>query len=286
MSEVLDIDAVPGYRSSRTLRLGVELRRQLRRRRTKLLLGMVAVLPVVLVIAFGMGEEPDPERRGGTFADLAMVSAPNFVVFGFFVAGSFLLPLVVAVLFGETVAGEANWSSLKYLLSIPVPRLRLLRQKALAAGALSALALVLFPATALLVGVIWYGVSDATSPTGDAVPFGTSVVAMAITTAYVVVQLSWIAGFTLFLSVSLDAPLGAVGGGVLVVVLSQILDSITALGGVRDYLPTHHAFDWINVFSTTVDWTDMANGVLLSLGYTALFGALAAWRFARKDITS
>ncbi|MET1074998.1 MAG: ABC transporter permease, partial [Umezawaea sp.] len=278
MSEVQDVDAVAGYRSSRTLRLGVELRRQVRRRRTKLLIALVAVLPVVLVLAFGMGDDPDPDKRGGTFADLAMVSAPNFVVYGFYVAGSFLLPLVVAVFFGETVAGEASWSSLKYLLSIPVPRARLLRQKALASGALSVFALVLFPVTSLLVGVLWYGAGDATSPTGDAVPFGKSLLAVAIATVYIVVQLSWIAGFTLFLSVSLDAPLGAVGGGVLAAILSQILDSITALDAARDYLPTHHAFAWIDVFSTDVDWTGMANGALLSIGYTALFGVLAARR--------
>ncbi|QFZ21205.1 ABC transporter permease [Saccharothrix syringae] len=286
MSEVLDLDAEHGFRPSRTLRLGVELRRQLRRKRTKLLLGLVALLPVVLVVAFGVGGDPDPEQRGSTFADLAVVSAPNFAVFGLYVAGSFLLPLVVASFFGDAVAGEASWSTLKYLLAIPVPRPRLLRQKALAAGVLSTGALLLFPAMSLLVGVVRYGAGDATSPAGDAVPFGESVLALAITGAYIVVQLAWMAGLALLLSVVFDSPLAAVGGGVLAAVLSQILDAITALGAAREYLPTHYAFAWIDVFSASVDWTNMANGTLLSLVYATALGVLAARRFSRKDITS
>ncbi|TWP48809.1 ABC transporter permease subunit [Lentzea tibetensis] len=275
-----------GYAPSRTLRLGVELRRQLRRRRTKMLLALTALLPLLLVVAFGFGETPDTAKRGGTFADLAMVSAPNFVVFGFYVAGAYLLPVVVAVFFGEAVASEASWSSLKYLLAIPVPRLRLLRQKAFVAGWLSLAGLLLFPLCAFLVGVIWYGAGDATSPTGDAVPFGKSVVALCVASGYIVVQLSWVAGLALLLSVVLDAPLGAVGGAVLAGVLSQILDAITALGGVREFLPTHYTFSWIDVFSTDVNWTNMASGALLSLGYCLVFCVFAARRFARKDITS
>lgn len=275
-----------GYSPSRTLRLGVELRRQLRRRRTKLLLGLTALLPLVLVVAFGFGEAPENARRGGTFADLAVVSAPNFVVFGLFIAGAYLLPVVVAVFFGESIASEASWSSLKYLLAIPVPRRRLLRQKAVVAGVLSVCGLLLFPLSSLVIGMIWYGVGDATSPTGDAVPFGRSLVALGIAALYIVVQLTWVAGLALFLSVLLDAPLGAVGGAVLAGVLSQIMDAITALGDAREFLPTHYTFSWIDVFSSDVDWTNMANGALLSLAYCLVFCFLAVRRFAHKDITS
>jgi ABC-2 type transport system permease protein len=275
-----------GYAPNRTLKLGVELKRQFRRRRTKLLLGMTALLPLLLVIAFGMGDAPETAKRGGTFADLAMVSAPNFVVFGLFIAGAYLLPVVVAVFFGEAIASEASWSSLKYLLAIPVPRRRLVRQKAAVAGVLSVIGLLLFPLCAFIVGVIWYGTGDATSPTGDAVPFGKSVLALVIAATYIVVQLAWVAGLALFLSVLLDAPLGAVGGAVLAGVLSQILDAITALGSAREFLPTHYTFSWIDVFSTNIDWTNMANGALLSLGYCLVFCVLAVRRFARKDITS
>ncbi|GAA1033455.1 MULTISPECIES: ABC transporter permease [Amycolatopsis] len=284
-AEVGPDGAVAGYRADRTLRLGVELKRQLRRRRTQLVLAFVAVLPFILVVAFQIGQS-SPNRRSGGFVDLATASAPNFVVLAFFVSGTFLLPMIVALFFGDTIASESSWSSLKYLLAIPVPRHRLLRQKAAVSGLLSIAALVLLPVVSLLVGIIWYGAGDAISPTGDAVSFGDSLLALLMSTVYIVVQLAWVAGLALLLSVSTEAPLGAVGGTVLVAILSQILDQITALEGLRNYLPTHYSFAWIDLISTDIDWTNLASGVLSSVIYTTVFLLLAGRRFARKDVTS
>ena len=44
-------------------------------------------------------------------------------------SAGFLLVVAVALFCGDTVASEAGWSSLRYLLAAPVPRTRLLRQK-------------------------------------------------------------------------------------------------------------------------------------------------------------
>ncbi|MQA07495.1 MAG: ABC transporter permease subunit [Pseudonocardiaceae bacterium] len=277
--------AVTGYRANRTLPLRIELARQLRRRRTQLVLGFILLLPFILVVAFEIGEA-NPNRRSGGFVDLATASAPNFVVFALFVSGSFLLPMVVALFFGDTIASEASWSSLKYLLAAPVPRHRLLRQKFITSGLLSLLALTLLPAVALAVGVFWYGTGQAVSPAGDAIPFGTSVIAIGLSICYIVVHLFWLAGLALLLSVSTDAPLGAVGGAVLVSILSQILDQITALGELRNYLPTHYAFAWSDLIATDIDWSNMASGALSAVAYGTVFTLLAARRFSTKDITS
>lgn len=283
-TEVGPDGAVAGYRADRTLRLSVELKRQLKRRRTQFMLGFVALLPFILVIAFEIGQA-NPNRSGG-FVDLATASAPNFVVLALFVSGTFLLPMIVALFYGDTIASEASWSSLKYLLAIPVPRHRVLRQKAIVSGILSAIALILLPLVSLLVGVIWYGAGDAISPTGDAVTFGDSLIAMGLATVYIILQLAWVAGLAMLLSVTTDAPLGAVGGAVIVAIVSQILDQITALEGLRDYLPTHFAFSWMDLISTDIDWSNMANGMLSAALYGTVFFLLAGRRFATKDITS
>lgn len=277
--------AVAGYRAGRTLRLGVELRRQLRRRRTQLVLALVALLPVILVAAFEIGEA-SPNRRSGGFIDLATASAPNFVVVALVVSGTFLLPMIVALYFGDTIASESAWSSMKYLLAIPVPRHRLLRQKAMASALLSALTLALLPLVSLGVGIVWYGAGDAISPTGDSVPFGQSLIAIVLTALYIIIHLSWVAALGLLLSVSTDAPLGAVGGTVLISILSQILDQITALGDLREFLPTHFSFAWMDLIATETDWTNIASGAFSAVLYAAVFGLLAARRFATKDITS
>jgi len=277
--------AAAGYRARRTLRLRVELARQLRRRRTQFLLGFLVLLPFLLILAFDLGQS-SPNRRSGGFVDLATASAPNFVVFTLFAAGSFLLPMIVALFFGDTIASEASWSSLKYLLAMPIPRGRLLRQKALASATLSLFALALLPAVALAAGMVRYGAGEAVSPTGDAVPFDTAVLAVTLSVCYIAVHLLWVAGLALFLSVAVDAPLGAVGGTVLVSILSQILDQITALGSLRNYLPTHYAFAWADLISSDPDWENLTKGAFSAVTFAAVFGLLAWRRFRTKDITS
>jgi ABC-2 type transport system permease protein len=277
--------SVAGYRAGRTLRLRVELTRQLRRRRTQLMLGLLVLLPFVLVIAFEIGSN-NPNQGSSGFVALATASAPNFVVFALFVSGTFLLPMIVAIFFGDTIASEASWSSLKYLLAMPIPRYRLIRQKAAASGLLALFALVLLPLVSLIVGMIWYGAGEAVSPTGDAISFSDGVLAITGSTVYIAVNLLWVAGLALFLSTSTDAPLGAVGGTVLVAIISQILDQITALGDLRNYLPTHYAFSWSDLISTDIDWSEMTRGAFSAVAYAAFFGFLAVRRFARKDITS
>lgn len=277
--------AAVGYRAQRTLPVRVELARQLRRRRTQIALGFLVVLPFLLLIAFKIGNG-NSNRNSGQFVDLATQSGANFTVFAMFASASFLLVVVVALFFGDTVASEASWSSLKYLLAVPVPRGRLLRQKAVVSGLLSVAGLILLPVVSLVVGLLWYGSGDLVGPTGEALTFGSAIGKIALSTAYLAIQLLWVAGLALLLSVSTDAPLGAVGGAVLVSILSQILDSITALGGLREYLPTHYQYAWADLFSSSVDWSNIVRGVLSALIYGVVFLAIGVRRFARKDITS
>jgi len=275
----------PGYRAGRTLRLRVELARQLYRRRTQVALGLVMLLPVLLWLAFQLSR-PGPATGSLTLVDLAKGSGPNFTVFALFASSTFLLVVVVALFFGDTVASEASWSSLRYLLAIPVPRMRLLRQKAIVAAGLSLLAIVLLPAVSLLVGSLAYGATDLVSPTGESLTYWQAAGRILLAAVYLALHLSWVAGLALLLSVTTDAPLGAVGGAVMTSILSQILDTITALEGLRDYLPTHYGPAWADLLAGEIDWADMTRGVFSALAYCAVFCALAGWRFARKDITS
>ena len=277
--------AAAGYRPGRTLRLRVESVRQLRRRRTHLSLGFLVLLPFILLLAFELGSDGSG-NRSGTLVDLATTSGGNFTIFTLFAATGFLLVVVIALFFGDTVASEASWSSLRYLLAAPVPRARLLAQKAMVSALLSLLALTVLPAVALGVGVAFYGSGDTLSPTGESMPFGSTVARLALAVGYLAVHLSWVAMLALLLSVTTDAPLGAVGGTVLLSILSQILDSITALGDLRDYLPTHYAYAWSDGLSADIDWSEMTRGAFSAVAYAAVFGLLAWRRFGTKDITS
>ncbi len=277
-----------GYRPARTLPFGVEFRRQLKRRRTQFTLGFMVLLPIILAIAFSLGGTGSRSNNGAraSIVDLAKNGAGNFAMVTLIFSASFLLIVVISLFFGDTIASEASWSSLRYLLALPVPRIRLLRQKVLVAGTLSLIAILLLPVTAMLLGGILYGFGPLSTPVGDQLDMGATIARLAIVVVFMAVQLSWVAGLAFFLSTSTDAPLGAVGGAVLLTILSQILDQISALGDIRNYLPTHYAFAWTGTLADPIRWDDMVRGGFSGLAYAVLFFSLGALRFRRKDITS
>ncbi|GAA4480925.1 ABC transporter permease subunit [Rhodococcus olei] len=275
----------PGYRARRTLPLRTELVRQCKRRRTHVALGFLAALPLVLMLAFAIGG--GGSSTGTTdLIELATRGGVNFTVFTLLMSVGFLLIVVVALFFGDAVASEASWSSLRYLLAIPVPRSRLLQQKAIVSAVLSVAALLLLVGVALAAGTAAYGTGPLVTPFGDSLGYAEAVGRLAAGLGYVAVNLTWVAGLALLLSVLTDAPLGAVGGTVMVSILVQILDQITALGHWRDYLPGHFSFAWTRFLAPTVDWHDVVVGSFSALAYATVFAAAAWLRFARKDITS
>ncbi|MGN6088615.1 MAG: ABC transporter permease [Actinomycetes bacterium] len=271
---------------SRRLPFPVELRRQLRRRRTQLTFAFLVLLPFLLVLAFTLGGDTGSRRGGPSLVDLATAGAGNFVLFTLFVATGFLLVVVVALFHGDTVASEASWSSLRYLLAIPVPRARLLRQKLLVALTTSAIALVLLPLVALLLGGAVYGWGPVRSPLGTSLPLAEALPRLAVVVGYIALTLLVVAALAFLLGVWTDAPLGAVGGAVLLVILSNILDAVTALGDLRNALPTHYQYAWLDALSPTIVWDQMVRGALWSLAYAVVLTAAAFWHFQRKDITS
>ena len=274
-----------GYRARRTLGLRVEARRQLGRRRTQIALGFLVVLPFLLVAAFTLGND-NSGSGAPALVDLATEGAANFTMFTLFVSSGFLLVVVVALFAGDTVASEASWSSLRYLLAIPVPRSDLLRRKLIVALGYCGLALVLLPAVAYLAGGAFFGWAPLRSPLGGTIDGLEILVRIAVAVGFIGISLLFVAALAFLVGVWTDAPLGAVGGAVLLVILSNILDAVTALGDWRRFLPTHYSLAWTDVLGPQITWDGMARGALWSIGYSVVLLASAWWHFERKDITS
>ncbi len=268
-----------------SLPLSAEIGRQLRRRRTIGIFIVLAVLPLVLLLAFWLGNDgSDSSERG--FVDLAQESGANLVIFTLFASTSFLLIVIVALFAGDTVPSEASWASLRYLLAAPVRRERLLRQKLVVAALSSVVALVFLPAWTLVVGGIAYGWGPYVGPTGTQIGWPEFAGRLVIIVGYLLVELSVVGAFAFMLGVLTDAPLAAVGGAVLLMILCAILDSITALGSIRNGLPGHYAYAWRDALAPTLNYSDMITGALWSVGYAIIAIWVAFWYFLRKDITS
>ena len=122
----------PSYSPSATLGIRVEFIRQIKRRRTLVSFLLVIALPLIVVAAVTLGPSADGNgggaRGGGGFGDggldligLATSGAWNFTLTMLLFSSGFLLLIIAAMFMGDTVASEASWSTLRYLLVAPVP---------------------------------------------------------------------------------------------------------------------------------------------------------------------
>lgn len=265
-----------------------ELLRQLRRRRTVGGLVGIAAVPIVLVLAFlaagPAAAGPDGGDPTGLFR-LATASGLNFALMSTAATAPFLLLAVVALFTGDTVSSEASWGSLRYLLTRPIPRRRLLARKFAVGVMLAAIAAVLVPVSGLIVGTLAYGWGDLQTPLG-AIAAGPALGRLVVIVAYLAWSSVWVAAVAFAWSTTTDSSVGAVAGTIVLVIVVQILDAISALGDLRDYLPVHELTAWIGLLQAAPPWSDLTRGVLLQVPYLVGGLGFAVWWFERKDILS
>lgn len=286
----VSISAPRTYDPRRTLTIRVEFVRQLRRRRTIIAFSVGVLLPLIVVGAVKLG--PSSSGGGGfgggdlDLVGLATAGAWNFSVTMLFFGAGFLLTIIAAMFLGDSVASEASWSTLRYLLAAPVPRRRLLRAKALVGLLLTAITLLILVAASWIIGALAFGTAPLISPLGASFDVTDSWVRLGIISGYIMLALLIPAGLAFLMSVLTDVPLGAVGAAVVIIIVLNILDAIEALGSVRSFLPGEYSNAWVGALGSTVDWDLMAKGAAYSLVLFGIFTLVAVIRFDRKDITS
>ena len=274
----------------RPLPIRVEFRRQLTRKRTLVAFLLILALPLIVVAAVKFGPSSD---GGGGFGDgdldlvgLATAGGWNFALTMVFFASGFLLLILIAMFCGDTVASEASWSTLRYLLISPVPRRRLLFSKLTVALILSAISILILIVVSYLIGLIAFGSGALSTPTAG--PFTETEAFLRILAigTYVFLSLLFAAGIAFLMSVITDIPLAAVGTAVVVVIVSNILGAIEALGTLREWLPTNFANAWIGLLNEEIEWTDIYRGISYSVISFLILITIAVLKFDRKDITS
>jgi ABC-2 type transport system permease protein len=280
-------DVETTYAARATLTVRVEFIRQLRRRRTLVAFLLAVGLPVLVVAAVKFG----PQSRGFGDGDLDLVGLAtagpwNFTLTMLLFASGFLLTIIAAMFLGDTVASEASWSTMRYLLAAPVPRRRFLRAKMIVGLILTLITLLLLVLVAFVIALIVFGSAPLTSPLGGTFDTATSWQRLGIVSAYIGIQLLIPGGIAFLLSVLTDVPLGAVGGAVVIVIVLNILDAIDALGDLRRLLPTDYGNAWTGALSQQIAWGDMAIGASYAVVTFAVLAGIAVLRFDRKDILS
>ena len=196
------------------------------------------------------------------------------------------LPLVVSVVSGDTIAGEANLGTLRYLLVVPVRRGRVLGVKYVAVVSFCLAAVLLVAVTGALTGFVLFPVGPVTLLSGDTISLAAALLRMLLVVLYVGGSMVGLAAIGLFLSTLTEVPIGAMAATLTLSIVAQVLDSIPQLHAIHPYLFSHRWFAFGDLLRNPVPTDQLMLGIGTQAAYAGLFLALAWSRFARKDISS
>jgi ABC-2 type transport system permease protein len=261
-----------------------ELRLIFRRRRNQAGLAVLAAVPILVSVAVKVSsphgnDGPDffsSITQNGLFVALASLT----LELGLF------LPLAVAAISGDAVAGEANTGTLRYLLTVPVQRARLLRVKYAAIALFSLAATLTVTVTGIVMGLALFGGGSMTLLSGTTIGFWDGLGRVLLAACYLAVCFASLGAVGLFVSTLTEQPIGATIAIVIFSTASFIADSIPQISWSHPFLITHNWLAFGDLLRDPMRWTDVLHGLYVAAAYGIVFW-LAAWaRFTTKDVTS
>ena len=257
-----------------------------RRRRTWAMLVTISMIPIFLAIAVKLSGSTLPPGEGPPFLDRV---SQNGMFVGFtamLLAIPLFLPLTIGVVAGDTIAGEANTGTLRYLLVAPVSRARLLLVKFLGASAFALAATFTLMLTGITIGAILFPVGPVTLLSGDVISIPAALLRIFLVAIYVTISLMGLASIGLFISTLTVIPVGAMAATVVVSTVTQILGTLPQLASIHPYLISYYWLGFADLLRNPISLGSFASNALLQLAYIAIFGSLAYGRFTTKDVLS
>ncbi len=261
--------------------LGAELRWVLRRPRTLVLLGVFALVPVLISIGVTVaGDGPGHGLIGAVAGNGLMLPVVAITV-----SLALLLPLAVAMVAADAIAGEAAQGTLRGLLLAPVGRLRLVAMKAFGVLVVATLAVLALAVVGVVAGMLVVGRPDGYLVTLSGTTLGTdeALGRIALVVAWTIGQLAAVGAVALAVSALTEHPS---------VVVASVLGGLIVFG-VLSAIP---ALDWLEPYLLTTGWTasadvlrdpmpldGLATSTLRAACYLAVGAGLTVSRMLRRD---
>jgi len=257
-----------------------------RRRRTWAMLFTISMIPVLLAIAVKLSGSTLPPGEGPPFLDRV---SQNGMFVGFtamIMAIPLFLPLTIGVVAGDTIAGEANTGTLRYLLVAPVSRGRLLLVKYFGAVAFALAATFTLMITGIIIGVILFPVGPVTLLSGDVISIPAALLRIFLVVIYVSISLMGLISVGLFVSTLTVIPVGAMAATVVISTVTQILGTLPQISVIHPFLISYYWLGFADLLRNPMSVSSFTSNTLLQLGYIAIFGSFAYSRFTTKDVLS
>jgi ABC-2 type transport system permease protein len=252
----------------------------LRRPRTLVMLGVFALVPVLISIGVAVADGTGHGLIGAVAGNGLMLPVVAITV-----SLALLLPLAVAMVAADAIAGEAAQGTLRGLLLAPVGRLRLVGMKAFGVLVVAILAVLALAVVGVVAGMVVVG-----RPEGELVTLSGTTLGMsdalgrvALVVAWTVGQLAAVGAVALAVSALTEHPsvvIASVLGGLIVF---GVLSAIPALEWLQPYLLTTGWTASADVLRDPMPTDGLMTSTLRALCYLAVGAGLTVFRMLRRD---
>jgi ABC-2 type transport system permease protein len=262
-----------------------EVRLVFGRRRNQILLGLLGAIPLLIGIAVKASNHGGADA-GPQFLNRVTDNGLFLVLATLLITLNLALPVAVGIMAADAVAGEAQTGTLRYLLTVPVRRGRLLAVKAAGIAAYSATAIAVIAVVAAIAGAALFGAGSFTLLGGQTVSLGEAILRISGVALYVWLSLAGLLAVGLFFSTLTEVPIAAMATTIGFAIISLVLDSIPQLSSIHPLLVSHYWRSFGTLLRVNPNLGSLASHLLLQLAYVAIAGTLTWARFGNADITA
>lgn len=275
--------------------LQIELFKIFRRPRTYIAFVAIAAIVVLIQLAF--------YSDGSAYINFLLQSIEeSFDVEGKILNGYFIcyfilqtllihVPLLIALIGGDMIAGEANMGTLRLLISKPVSRSQLLISKFLASTVYTLLLLVWMAFLALVVSIMIFGVNDLIIfKSEQIVILGKHDILWRYFAAFgfAAIAMTTVAALSFLLSLFAENSIGPIVATMSIVIVFTILTSmdLPLFNAIKPYLFTSHMLGWKGFFDDPIHYGSVFRSGIILLLHIFIFTGVALFIFRKKDVLS
>jgi ABC-2 type transport system permease protein len=201
------------------------------------------------------------------------------------------IPLLVALVTGDLISGEAAMGSIRMLLTKPISRTQILLSKYFAGLIYTFFILLWLGFMSVVVGKWMFGLGDLIVLNSDGlVIIGGNDINWRFLGGFAVAffALTTVATLSLLLSCFSENSIGPIVSTMSIIILFTIIGTldVPVFDNIRPFLFTTHMAAWRSFFDDPLPVADIKQSLLVLFTHIVVFLSIALYKFNKKDILS
>ena len=275
--------------------LQIELFKIFKRPRTYIAFIAIAAIVILIQLAFYVDGESYIQFMLQTISESFNVEGKilNGYLICYLILQTLLIhvPLLIALIAGDLVAGEANMGTLRLLISKPVSRESFMLSKFLASVVYTLLLLVWMAFLSLVVSLLVFGVGDLMIFKSEQIVILKSADIMwrfYCAFGFAAIAMTTVASLAFLLSIFAENSIGPIITTMSIIIVFTILSSmdLPLFRTIKPFIFTSHMLGWKGFLDDPVNYNSVMKSAGILLLHIFLFVSGAIVIFKKKDVLS